>query len=223
MSTAIVIPTYKECENLKLLLPQILQVVEKPILIVADYFSGDGTRELISEVENAYYLPFYERGFASSLLYGLRYASQLGVEYAVQMDGDGSHRPEDIPQILEALQKGYDVVLGSRRDKGEAFKSRFLRARSNMACSIAKTILGLPYSDVTTGFHGFSKTALKTINGCSWKSKGFEIEVELVYKTHLKGLKIVEVPITFLKRINGKSKKPLLEPIQFIKTILRLI
>lgn len=200
----IIIPTYKECENLKKLIPQVLKETSHDILIVDDS-SNDGTKELIRKYDKVHLLERKERGFGSAVLAGLKEGIRRKEAFLLTMDADFSHDPKDIPRLLKAC-KGVDVVIGSRYVKGGAIRNWALYRRilSRAANAYARIILGLEAKDVTGGFRVYRSSALKKIINRRF-SEGYTFQEEVLY--HLRG-RVKEIPITFTERREGKSKLP---------------
>lgn len=200
----IVIPAYKECENLKRLLPEVLKQTTHDILIVDDS-SNDGTKELVKKYEKVHLLERKERGFGSAVLAGLKEGIKRKEAFILTMDADFSHDPKDIPRLLKAC-KGVDVVIGSRYVKRGNIKNWvwYRRALSRMANFYARTTLGLTAKDVTSGFRVYRTSALKKIIDKQF-SDGYTFQEEVLYR--LQG-RVKEVPITFTERREGESKLP---------------
>jgi len=200
----IIIPTYKECENLKELLPKILDETTHDVLIVDDS-SNDGTKELIKKYDRVHLLERKKRGFGSAVLDGLKEGIKRKEAFLLTMDADLSHDPKDISRLLKAC-KGLDVVIGSRYVKGGAVKNWALHRRllSKAANTYARTVLGLKQKDVTGGFRVYRTSAIKKIINKKF-SEGYTFQEEILYR--LQG-RVKEIPITFIERREGKSKLP---------------
>lgn len=214
----IIIPTYKECENLKKLIPQVLKETSHDILIVDDS-SNDGTKELIRKYDKVHLIERKERGFGSAVLAGLKEGIRRKEAFLLTMDADFSHDPKDIPRLLKAC-KGYDVVIGSRYVKGGKIKNWAMHRRilSKAANIYARTILGLDAKDVTGGFRVYRTSAIKKIIGKEF-SDGYTFQEEILYR--LQG-RVKEVPITFIERREGKSKMPSSEMITGAYKLLKI-
>ena len=200
----IIIPTYKECENLKELLPKILDETTHDVLIVDDS-SNDGTKELIKKYDRVHLLERKKRGFGSAVLDGLKEGIKRKEAFLLTMDADLSHDPKDISRLLKAC-KGVDVVIGSRYVKGGAINNWALHRRllSKAANTYARTVLGLKQKDVTGGFRVYRTSAIKKIINKKF-SEGYTFQEEILYR--LQG-RVKEIPITFIERREGKSKLP---------------
>ncbi|MEM5830897.1 MAG: glycosyltransferase, partial [Candidatus Aenigmatarchaeota archaeon] len=155
-------------------------------------------------------------GLGKAFLEGLNFARG---DIIVLMDGDGSHRPEDLPKLIEKT-KEYDIVIGSRYVKGGKTKDKFYRILiSKFYCFLASLILGLKIKD---NMSGFSAVRRKVYEKIKLNPSGFKINTELLYKAKKFGFKIAEIPIIFEQRKLGKSKGSLEEGIRTLKFIFEL-
>ncbi len=212
VSRIVVIGTYNEAENIPRLLADILRLGPDYSAVVVDDNSPDGTGHLVSEIaasEGRVHL--IQRparlGYATAYLDGFKVALSLGADYVVQMDADHSHNPKDIPRLIEAAKEA-DVAIGSRYVKGGATQGWPLRRRliSRMANLVARSLLGLPVRDCTSGFRCFRRSTLECIDPAIVRSRGFASHYEIAYYCHRAGKTFREVPITFIDRQAGKSK-----------------
>lgn len=174
-----------------------------------------------SKIENAKLIKQKSDGLGNAVKEGLEHAKG---DIIVIMDGDGSHRPEDIKKLIKGLNKSH-VVIGSRFIKGG--KTKDITHRKLISLIFRKTvsfILGLDIKDNMSGFSAIKRNVLDNI---TINPRGYKINLEIMYKAKKKGFKISEVPIVFEKRIAGKSKigfnlKGLKEVINIIILVLRL-
>lgn len=207
-----IIPTYNEAGNIESLLRQILSIPMFDVLVVDDH-SPDGTGEVADNL--AMQVPGRiavmhrpgKQGLASAYVRGFAYALGTGYERIFQMDADFSHNPGHLPALRDALDHA-DVVLGSRYVSGGGTRHWPLRRRllSRAGSAYAAAVLGLPLRDVTSGFKGFTRRALEALSFDTIHSTGYSFQIEVTYRCHLRGLLIVEVPITFEDRQIGQSK-----------------
>ena len=211
-STLIIIPTYNERENISALIEQILGIVPNADVLVVDDNSPDGTADEIMKLFGAgarcsVLRRKGPRGLGRSLVDGYRYA--LAHEYArlVQMDADFSHDPKSLPDLIRATETA-DVVIGSRYCAGGGAANWSLRRRllSWFANRYVSAVIGMNVRDATSGFRCYNRRALEMILEHSVVSEGHSIQVEATYRAYNAGLTIVEVPITFVDRREGKSK-----------------
>ncbi|MFB9238240.1 polyprenol monophosphomannose synthase [Plantactinospora siamensis] len=210
--TLIVIPTYNEAENLPGLLRRLRGAVPSAEILVVDDASPDGTGELADGMAAAdpgvhvLHRPG-KNGLGAAYVAGFRWAAQRGFDAVVEMDADGSHAPEELHRLLEAARHA-DVVLGSRWVRGARVVNwpwhRLLLSRAgNLYTRLA---LGMPVSDATGGFRVYRLAALAGLDLGSVASQGYSFQVELAWRAHQAGLRVVEVPITFAEREHGASK-----------------
>jgi dolichol-phosphate mannosyltransferase len=213
----IVLPTYNERENLRHALGRIREVadgagVQLHTLIVDDD-SPDGTGELADELARA--VPDVsvlhrtaKEGLARAYFAGFREALEMGAERVFEMDADLSHDATYLPHFLRRIDEGADVVLGSRYVKGGAVENWPLSRKliSRGGCLYAQAILGLPYHDLTGGYKCFRRAVLEAIDLDAVNAKGYGFQIEMTYRAHKMGFKIVELPIVFVDRKVGESK-----------------
>ncbi|MBS3114528.1 polyprenol monophosphomannose synthase [Candidatus Woesearchaeota archaeon] len=213
MKTFVMIPTYNEKENIKNLIDRILKLRIKNLhIVVADDNSPDGTWKIIQQIskknKNVHLLlRKKDKGRGSAGRDGFIYCLRHGAEAIVEMDADMSHDPKYIPSMLEEL-KNADLVLGSRRVEGskEIGRSLIRKIVTHFANMYIRLMLGLKVKDCNSGFRCFKRKVLEKINLDKLESKGPAIVQEVLFKAHLKGFKIREIPITFVDRTKGYSK-----------------
>jgi dolichol-phosphate mannosyltransferase len=218
MSTAdlgrvlVVLPTYNERDNLGWVVGRIRAATPQVDVLVVDDDSPDGTGEVADELAAAdpqvSVLHRTEKaGLGAAYLHGFRVALERGYDVVGEMDADGSHQPEQLPLLLEALQ-GADLVIGSRWVPGGSvvnwpLSRKVLSVGGNL---YARVLLGIPLRDVTAGYRLFRRTTLEEIDLGSVESAGYIFQTELAFRTLHAGLRVVEVPIEFVERVRGESK-----------------
>lgn len=213
MKAIVFIPTYNEKDNLRPLVEQILQLkLELQVLIVDDQ-SPDGTGQIADELVVEYpdrVLVMHRdqprgRGYAG--IAGFQYAATLDTEIILEIDGDLSHQPIFIPDFLDAIKEG-DVVIGSRYIKGGDVVGWgwYRKLNSWVANNVARLILGLKFADCTSGFRAFRKEVVQALPWEIMLSPGPSIVEEILYHCTRKNFRIIEIPITFINREQGKSK-----------------
>ncbi len=207
----VAIPTYNERENLS----QIVTAVSSQgyrVLIVDDS-SPDGTGALADEM--AVVDPLIsvlhraeKQGLGPAYASGFDQALSEGAEIVVEMDADFSHDPADIPRLIEAVDGGADVAIGSRYVPGGSTPDWPLHRRliSRGGNLYARLMLGIPVRDATAGFRAFRAGALRSLPYRTAEASGYGFQVEMALRAHQQGLAIVEVPITFRDRALGTSK-----------------
>jgi dolichol-phosphate mannosyltransferase len=203
--TAIVIPTFNEAGNLPTLLERLEHVGAR--VIIVDDGSPDGTAD-VAEAAGCTVLRRPEKqGLASAYVLGMGHALELGCDPIVQMDADLSHRPEDVPRLIEPLAHT-DLVLGSRwvPEGGTRNWEASRMALSRFGSAYARLWLGLPYRDLTGGFKCWRAELLSQISLPTISSEGYAFQVETTWRAHRRGARIQEVPIIFDDRLDGESK-----------------
>lgn len=206
------IPTYNERENLPRILNRLFAAVPDVHALVIDDASPDGTGDLADELAAADpRIQVLHReskaGLGAAYRAGFAAAIAAGAEVVVEMDADGSHAPEQLPALLGALPNA-DLVLGSRWVRGGAVKNwplhREILSRGGNA--YARFMLRVPIRDITGGYRVFRVETLKRIDYANVQSQGYVFQVEMAYRVVNAGLRVVEVPITFVEREFGDSK-----------------
>ena len=210
----VVVPTYNERENLPSLAQRLLALPFPVDLLVVDDNSPDGTGKIADELSAKHpairVLHRKEKnGLGRAYIDGFKWALKNGYEFIMEMDGDFSHNPDDIPSFLEAAKKeDADLVLGSRYVNGIRIINwplhRLMLSKS--AAHYVQIITGMPFSDPTGGFKCFRRRALEAINLEEVRSNGYSFQIEMTHKLWRQGKKIVEVPIIFTERVEGHSK-----------------
>ena len=213
MKTCVMIPTYNERENIGNLIDKILKLRIKNLrIVVADDNSPDGTWRIVRDISKKnknvrLLLRKKDRGRGSAGRDGFIYCLNHDADVVVEMDADFSHDPKYIPLMLKEL-KTADLVLGSRRVEGSKEIGRiWLRKFVTFGANLyIRLMLGLKVRDCNSGFRCFRREVLEKINLEKLESKGPAIVQEVLFKAHLKGFKIKEIPITFVDRTKGRSK-----------------
>jgi dolichol-phosphate mannosyltransferase len=212
VNTLVIVPTYNELENLGSIVGRTLGAANGVNVLVVDDNSPDGTGKLadqMSHEDGRIFVLHREKksGIGSAYRAGFEWALSHKYAVIVEMDADGSHRPEHLPRLLEALNSA-DVVLGSRWIQGGSApdwsKRRKLLSRSGSL--YARVALGLPFSDLTGGFRAYRSGALEQLGYAGLRSQGYCFQIEMVFRAANEGLRIAEVPIIFDERENGTSK-----------------
>jgi len=208
----VIIPTYNEIDNIGGLIGEIGKHLKNASVLVVDDNSPDGTGDLVEKImaENGR-VHLIRRagkmGLGTAYLAGFKYALERDFEFIFEMDADFSHDPSYLPGLLAAAQDA-SLALGSRYiDGGGVENWSFLRKMISRGGSLyARLILGLPYHDLTGGFKCFRREALEAIDLDAVHSEGYSFQIEMTYRVHKKGMRIVETPIIFYERAEGKSK-----------------
>lgn len=210
---AIVIPTFNEAENIIKLARSIRKNIKpEDKIIVVDDNSPDGTSQIVKNfarrAKNIYLVSRKnKRGRGSAVIDGFIYASRFSSKYLIEMDADFSHKPEDIPRLMLAIQNGRDVVIGSRYLKKSKIINWPIKRRifSKFANLYAKLILQVPISDYTNGFRIYQKDAVKFLLSQKLFSPGYILLSETAYKLKKAGFTFGEIPTVFVNRKRGIS------------------
>jgi len=210
--TLIVMPTYNERQNLEIIAGRVRESVPAADLLVVDDNSPDGTGDLADKLaETDQHIHVMHRtekaGLGRAYVAGFSWALERGYDVIVEMDADGSHRPEDLPSLLTALADA-DAVIGSRYVPGGTVvnwpKSReFLSRGANI---YNRLMLGVSVKDATGGFRAYRAATLRKIDLNNIESAGYCFQIDMTLRVLQAGLKLTEVPITFVERERGSSK-----------------
>jgi dolichol-phosphate mannosyltransferase len=209
----VVVPTYNERENLPEVARRLFESCGGRVsLLVVDDGSPDGTAELVKQIAaGPHDVHLIQRdgkqGLGSAYRLGFKWAMERDYEAVVEMDADLSHDPADVPRLLEALE-GADLVIGSRYVPGGGTRNWGLLRRllSRFGNVYSRAWLGYKVMDSTAGFRAYRTAWLKELDLGTVSSDGYAFQVEMTFRTHRAGKRIVEVPITFVERTAGRSK-----------------
>ncbi|OXM74834.1 MULTISPECIES: polyprenol monophosphomannose synthase [Amycolatopsis] len=208
----VVIPTYNERDNLPVVLERLHRALPAVHALVVDDGSPDGTGELADKIaagdDRVHVLHRTEKaGLGAAYVAGFRWGLERDYRTIVEMDADGSHAPDDLPRMLDALGDA-DLVLGSRYVPGGSLvnwpKHRELLSRA--ANLYSRLALGVRIKDVTAGFRAYRREVLEKLPLEEIASRGYCFQIDLAWRTVRTGFDVVEVPITFTEREIGQSK-----------------
>src|SRR5208282_6942000 len=213
MKTLVVIPTYNEAANIAKILNKTLEVTGYDILVVDDN-STDSTKDIVKGFFNTGRVFMLERpsklGLGTAYIDGFQWGLPKGYDLFFEMDADNSHNPGSLPSFVEKAGEGYDIVVGSRYLNhtisvvGWDFRRLLISKFGNW---YASTLLGLKqFTDLTSGFRCYSRTAVETIGLKKIRSNGYAFQIEMIYRGYRKGLRVAEIPIIFYERGGGGSK-----------------
>jgi dolichol-phosphate mannosyltransferase len=214
MKITIVLPTYDEAENLPNMVAALCALPLDLRVLVVDDNSPDGTGRIADELAARFPDRIEvihrtgKRGYGGACLEGFAKALAQGAEVVGQMDCDFSHDPALVPALAAALAHA-DVALGSRYVAGGSLDERWPLWRKRLSAFgnlYARTILGFPLNDVTTGFRMWRRETLMTMPLERVQSGGYVFLVELAYVAHRLGFRFAQVPIHFAERVRGESK-----------------
>ncbi|MEO9330099.1 polyprenol monophosphomannose synthase [Gordonia aurantiaca] len=210
----VVVPTFNERDNLPVIVRRLQQALPGVHLLVVDDSSPDGTGEVADELARAdagrvHVMHRKEKdGLGRAYLAGFGWG--LGRDYPVivEMDADGSHAPEQLHRLFDAINAGADLAIGSRYVPGGKLvnwpKHREFLSRG--ANTYARIALGVRIHDITAGFRAYRRIVLEKIELDTVESAGYCFQIDLAWRTVRAGFDVREVPITFTERELGVSK-----------------
>jgi len=208
----VVVPTYDEADNLAWIVERLRRAQPDVDVLVVDDDSPDGTGRIADDLAAAdpavHVLHRTAKGgLGAAYLHGFEHALAAGYDVIGEMDADGSHQPEQLGRLLEALRQA-DLVIGSRWVPGGSvvnwpFSRELLSRGGNL---YVRLLLGIDVRDATAGYRLFRRTTLEKIDLASVESTGYVFQTDLVARTLAAGLAVREVPIEFVERIRGDSK-----------------
>jgi dolichol-phosphate mannosyltransferase len=212
MKALVIIPTYNEIHNIQKLLSDLMFMYPLLDVLVVDDNSPDGTAEFVKQTQKtSSRIKLIRRekkmGLGTAYVAGFKYALANGYDVAIEMDADYSHDPKEIANFLEAI-KTYDLVIGSRYIYGVRVINWPIRRLllSYFANLYSRIITRMPVKDGTGGFKCFRREVLESINLDAIHSNGYSFQIEMNFKAWKKGFRLVELPITFVDRVQGTSK-----------------
>jgi dolichol-phosphate mannosyltransferase len=209
----VIIPTYNEKENIEKMIRKVFSLQPQFDLLIIDDGSPDGTAKIVKGMQQKYTaLHLIERsgkqGLGTAYIVGFKWALEKKYNFIFEMDCDFSHNPDDLPKLLNACRQDADVAIGSRYCKGGKIKNwpigRILM--SYFASVYVRIVLWINIKDTTAGFKCYNQKVLETIELDQVRFMGYAFQIEMKYRAIKKNFKVVEVPITFVDRIEGTSK-----------------
>jgi dolichol-phosphate mannosyltransferase len=208
----VVIPTYNERENITPIIDRLQAALPKAHVLVVDDGSPDGTGEIVDKLaaadERVHVMHRTEKaGLGMAYVAGFQWGLERDYAVIVEMDADGSHSPEDLPRIIDALADA-DLSIGSRYVPGGKTvnwpKRRFLLSKG--ANLYSRVWLGAKVNDMTAGFRAYRRATLEKLKLHNVASAGYCFQIDMTWRTIEAGFTVVEVPITFTEREIGVSK-----------------
>ena len=214
--SVVIIPTYKEKENIEKIIRAIFALEKFFHILVIDDGSPDGTAAIVKRLMASEFsdrLFIIERsgklGLGTAYITGFKWALQHDYEYIFEMDADFSHDPADLPRLYAACHnEGYDLAIGSRYVSGVNVVNWPLGRvlMSYYASVYVRFVTGMKVQDTTAGFKCYRREVLETIDLDRIHFKGYAFQIEMKFTAYKCGYKIVEVPIIFINRVLGTSK-----------------
>ncbi|ETD31841.1 polyprenol monophosphomannose synthase [Williamsia sp. D3] len=213
--TLVIIPTFNEIENLPLIVKRVHAAQPAVHILIVDDSSPDGTGELadkLAATDGADRIHVMHRtvkdGLGAAYIAGFKWGLARDYTVLVEMDADGSHAPEQLHRLLDRLNEGADLVIGSRYVPGGTVvnwpRRREILSRGGNVYS--RLALGVKIKDITGGFRAYRRHVLETLDLSSIESHGYCFQVDLGWRTVQAGFDVAEVPITFTERELGESK-----------------
>ncbi len=221
--TVIVMPVANEGSTMESVVDSILSLGYENLYLYAviDSYSKDNTEQILREYEkktDRVKCIFYKesKGVISCYLEGFRIALQDGAEQIIEMDGGGSHQTSEIPQFIEKLNEGYDCVWGSRFIEGGSISSQplYRRILSGGGTFLSNLVLGTRYKDMTSGFEGFQRSVLESLNLRKFLSTGHMYQTEMRY--YCRNFRTIEVPINYIGSSSSLKFKAVKEALSIL-------
>jgi dolichol-phosphate mannosyltransferase len=211
--TLVIVPTYIEAENIVEFLKRARAAVPDADILVVDDNSPDGTATLAEEAaRNLGGVDVLRRpakkGLGSAYRAGFAIGIEKGYDTLVQIDADLSHDPSVLPSLLQEVERGADLAIGSRYVPGGEIPHWpwFRRALSRYGNLYAAWVLRTGVKDGTAGYRAYRADTLKAIDYATTRAKGYGFQIETAYRVSRWGGRIAEVPIVFTDRVRGYSK-----------------
>lgn len=211
----VIIPTYNEIENIVNILEAVMKYPDGFDVLVIDDNSPDGTAEAVENVMKSYPGRIFlekrpgKQGLGTAYIHGFKWALERDYGYVIEMDADFSHNPDDLTRLYHSCKdNGADLTIGSRYISGVNVVNwpmgRVLM--SYFASAYVRIITRMKLRDATAGFVCYRRRVLEAINLDKIEFKGYAFQIEMKFKAHVKGFRIVELPIIFINRRLGTSK-----------------
>ncbi len=208
----VILPTYNERDSLAETVISVLAAQPSVKVLIVDDASPDGTGQiadqLVAQNSRVFVLHRSQKsGLGPAYVAGFEFGLGEGYQLIVEMDADGSHRPQDLEGLLQAAEDA-DLVIGSRWVAGGAVENwpKRRQAISRIGNLYARVMLGSKIRDMTAGFRVYRAELLKSVIHKDLAAHGYAFQVELAWRSEVSGAKVVEVPITFIEREHGTSK-----------------
>lgn len=213
MRVLVVLPTYNEAANVAEVLRRLRLACPEAQVLVVDDNSPDGTADIVNSIaEDFAGLTLLQRtgklGLGSAYRAGFAHGLAHGFDVIAEMDSDLSHAPEVFPQLIEAIELGADLAIGSRYVPGGSNPdwSWHRKLVSRMGSRYADLLLGLGVADATSGYRAYRAAMLSQVNVQTTRADGYGFQIEVLYRVKRVGGAVIELPIAFFDRVRGKSK-----------------
>jgi glycosyltransferase involved in cell wall biosynthesis len=209
----VVLPTYQEAATISAVVRRVRSALPAASVLVVDDASPDGTADLVDGLaaelgQVAVLRRPAKAGLGSAYREGFAWGLARGFDAFVEMDADLSHDPDALPMLIDRLEEGADLVIGSRYVAGGSIPSWSWRrlALSRAGNRYAAVMLNLPVHDATSGYRVYRGSALSALDLSTIRADGYGFQIEMAYRIDRAGGKVVEVPISFVDRTMGVSK-----------------
>ncbi len=215
VESLVIIPTYNEKENIQKIIKAVFNLLNTFHVLVIDDNSSDGTADLVKQLLPQFpeSLHLVQRqgkmGLGTAYIHGFKWALERNYQYIFEMDADFSHNPADLQRLLDACKNGgADVAIGSRYINGVNVVNWPIGRviMSYYASVYVRLITRMPVRDATAGFKCYSRKVLETLDLSKIKFMGYAFQIEMKFAAWCSGFRIIEVPIIFTDRTEGKSK-----------------
>ncbi|RZT16025.1 dolichol-phosphate mannosyltransferase [Mycobacterium sp. BK558] len=212
--TLVIIPTYNERDNLLKIVGRVNDAAPAVHVLIVDDGSPDGTGRLaddlaLADPDRVHVMHRSSKdGLGAAYLAGFAWGLSRQYTVLVEMDADGSHAPEQLHRLLDAIDAGADLVIGSRYVDGGEVRNwpRRRLVLSRTANGYSRILLGVDIHDITAGYRAYRREVLEKIDLAAVDSKGYGFQVDLTWRSINAGFTVIEVPITFTEREHGVSK-----------------
>jgi dolichol-phosphate mannosyltransferase len=229
MKIVVINPTYNERDNIRQLVPdvqrQFARMDHDCHILVVDDASPDGTASVVRDLQNSYHnlhlLNGRKTGLGAAYIRGMRHAvNVLGADVVFEMDADYSHKPSDIPLLMNAIESGADFAIGSRYIAGGTIPREWgwhRRLNSLVGNLVARYVAGIRrVHDCTAGFRAIRTTTLKKIDFSNLRVQGYAFQVALLHAAVSAGATVREIPVDFIERTRGESKLGIRDIVEFV-------
>jgi dolichol-phosphate mannosyltransferase len=229
MKIVVINPTYNERDNIRQLVPdlqrQFARMEHDCHILVVDDASPDGTASVVRDLQRTYdnlhLLSGRKTGLGAAYIRGMHHAIHgLGADVIFEMDADYSHKPSDIPLLLDAIESGADFAIGSRYIAGGTIPREWgwhRRLNSLVGNLVARYVAGIRrVHDCTAGFRAIRTTTLKKIDFSNLRVQGYAFQVALLHAAVAAGATVKEIPVDFVERTRGESKLGIRDIVEFV-------
>ncbi len=210
----VIIPTYNEKENIEKIIRKVFSLHDIFHILIIDDGSPDGTAEIVKYLQGEFAGKLYieerasKQGLGTAYIHGFKWVLERDYQFIFEMDADFSHNPEDLLQLKATCKNGAELAIGSRYIKGVNVVNWPIQRvmMSYFASVYVRLVTGINIQDTTAGFKCYRRLVLETIRLDKIKFVGYAFQIEMKFTAIKHGFKVVEIPIIFTDRTEGKSK-----------------